>query len=353
MKAIYVLILTFFYGYSLVLSQGCLPEGITFSTQSQIDNFQSNYPGCIEIEGYFTIEGSDITNLTGLNMLTAVGGILTIKDTENLENLEGLNSLEYTGLDFHIMNNHGLFHLTGLENLQVIGGNLNIYENESMLSLAGLETLSEIFDNLWIIGNTNLVNLAGLDGLTAIGQTISIASNSSLTSILALSSLVAIGDAIYIDNNDNLSSLAGLDNIDPNSILNLLIINNDLLSTCDVESICDYLTNPNGIIEIYGNANGCDSQEEVKEACDEITVEEVIFPNNISIFPNPADDILTIKSVPANRIEEVKLYNQIGEKVLHVYPLNNVIDISTLSQGMYIVEVEFTNSIIREKLIIK
>ena len=29
----------------------CLPEGITFSTQAEIDNFQTNYPGCTEIEG--------------------------------------------------------------------------------------------------------------------------------------------------------------------------------------------------------------------------------------------------------------------------------------------------------------
>jgi len=29
-----------------VSSQSCLPDGITFSTQAQIDNFQINYPGC-------------------------------------------------------------------------------------------------------------------------------------------------------------------------------------------------------------------------------------------------------------------------------------------------------------------
>ncbi len=33
------------------IAQPCLPEGITFTTQAQIDNFQINYPGCTEIEG--------------------------------------------------------------------------------------------------------------------------------------------------------------------------------------------------------------------------------------------------------------------------------------------------------------
>jgi hypothetical protein len=48
----------------------CLPEGINFTTQAQIDNFQTNYPGCTEIEGDVLILGSNITNLTGLSVLT-------------------------------------------------------------------------------------------------------------------------------------------------------------------------------------------------------------------------------------------------------------------------------------------
>ena len=54
----------------------CLPQGITFTTQEQIDNFQVNYPGCTEIEGDVIISGEDITNLEGLNVVTDVGGFL-------------------------------------------------------------------------------------------------------------------------------------------------------------------------------------------------------------------------------------------------------------------------------------
>ncbi len=57
-------------------SQPCLPSGITFTTQEQIDNFQSIYPNCTEIEGDMIIEGNDITNLEGLSVLTAIGGFL-------------------------------------------------------------------------------------------------------------------------------------------------------------------------------------------------------------------------------------------------------------------------------------
>jgi hypothetical protein len=36
-------------------AEGCLPEGIKFTTQAQIDSFQINYPGCTEIEGGCTL----------------------------------------------------------------------------------------------------------------------------------------------------------------------------------------------------------------------------------------------------------------------------------------------------------
>ncbi len=59
-----------------LFSQPCLPSGITFSTQDQIDNFSINYPNCTEIEGYVLIEGSNITNLDGLEVLTSLGSDL-------------------------------------------------------------------------------------------------------------------------------------------------------------------------------------------------------------------------------------------------------------------------------------
>ena len=59
-----------------LFSQPCLPQGITFTTQEQIDNFQTNHPNCTEIEGGVKIEGNDITNLDGLNVITSIGEYL-------------------------------------------------------------------------------------------------------------------------------------------------------------------------------------------------------------------------------------------------------------------------------------
>lgn len=59
-----------------VSAQPCLPNGITFNTQTQIDSFQINFPNCTEIEGDVLIEGNEITNLDSLDVLTSVYGNL-------------------------------------------------------------------------------------------------------------------------------------------------------------------------------------------------------------------------------------------------------------------------------------
>jgi hypothetical protein len=84
-----------FLSHATLFSQGCLPEGITFTTQEQIDNFQTNYPGCTEIEGHVLIEGDSISNLVGLSILTSIGGYLFIEDTQDLTNLEGLDDFNW------------------------------------------------------------------------------------------------------------------------------------------------------------------------------------------------------------------------------------------------------------------
>ncbi len=72
MKKLIILISTMLIIQLSAVSQPCFTDGITFSTQEQIDNFQINYPNCTEIEGYLLVQGDEITNLDGLNVITAV-----------------------------------------------------------------------------------------------------------------------------------------------------------------------------------------------------------------------------------------------------------------------------------------
>ena len=64
--------------YETLLPNYCLAEGISFQSQTDVDNFQTNYPGCTEIEGDVTVFGNSINNLNGLNVLNSIGGNLKI-----------------------------------------------------------------------------------------------------------------------------------------------------------------------------------------------------------------------------------------------------------------------------------
>ncbi len=285
--------------FFIPIAHPCLSEGLTIYTQEQIDNFQTNYPGCIEIEGSVQISGDDITNLNGLNVITCFGN------------------------DFVIENNPNLMELTGLENVLSIEGFLAIEFNNSITSLAGLESLSHIDGPFFIGGNNLLTSFTGLDNLQSIEGVLEIGiyesggyyGNPSLINLSGLENLDYIGGNLSIKFNESLSSITALENIDPESISDLFIYDNISLSTCDIQSICDYLANPNGTIEIHDNAIGCNSQEEVEEACTASILEVSTF-YGINTQPNPFSSSITIEyKLKQTQTVQISIFNQFGQLV--------------------------------------
>nr|NQU89681.1 T9SS type A sorting domain-containing protein [Bacteroidota bacterium] len=302
----------------VVLPSSCLPEGITFTTQQEINNFQINHPGCTEIEGDVIIEGNTIWNLNGLSILTAVYGNLSIGDylgnpsltdisglsnlitvggtlkiwrNSNLANLFAMQNVTFVGGDLIIYVNDGLFDLSGLDNLNAVGGTISIMfnaglqnivalsnvasmgggdllirYNNSLTDLEGLENLTEVTGYVDFSGNGSMTSLQGLNNLTTIGSYLEV-SHTALTSLAGLSNLTTIGGGLIIEYNDLLYNLVGLDDIVAGSITDLKIVGNDNLTFCEIQSLCEYLSDPNGMVEIYGNAPGCNSPSDVAAHC--------------------------------------------------------------------------------------
>jgi hypothetical protein len=432
------------------IAQGCLPEGIYFWTQAEIDSFQINYPNCTEIEGSVIIIGNDITNLNGLSVLTSItgnlgiiensslnvltgldnvtsiGGSLNIKHNpvltgltglENvtsiadiciadnnslnsltglanvssiegflhigewsvggnpgLTNLEGLENVTYIGGDVYINYNDSLTdlviganvaltnltglesiasiggdlgisipitNLSGLDNLETIGGDLIINQCNALDNLMALVNLTSIGEHLNIQSNSVLTNLTGMENVTSIGGSIWIRYNYAMNSLSGLENLSVIGGSIEINSNNSLTNLSGLGNIASESISNLWIYENASLSTCDVQSICAYIVNPNGIMEIHDNAPGCNSQEEVEAAC-LTTVEEIKTGNELTIIPNPSNDNITISSYAITGNTQLSIVNVSGEKVIERQLIENEtqLDISALPRGVYFVRLQ-------------
>ncbi len=463
----------------------CLPEGITFTTQEEIDNFQINYPNCTEIEGDVTIgynDGtvSDITNLNGLSVLTSAGGDFRIINNATLTSLIGLDNMTYIGGNISIGNNDALTSLTGLEgltsiggdlevgflyimtcygnssltsleglyNLTSIGGGLKVICNESLPNLTGLENIASIAGELHILYNDGLVNLTGLEGLTSIGGTLSIGGNDtlpnlmgldnvtsiggnleigfqfgslngnlSLVSLTGLEGLTSIGGNLEIGKNDALTSLSGLDNvtsiggnleigiftgninfsgnlslasleglhsvtsiggwllvkendalsglqgldsIDAGSITNLYIWSNSSLSSCEAQSICDYLSAPNGEISIQDNSPGCNNVQEVADACDSITLinNEMVKPD-LSILPNPVNRQAVLSLNIQSKISvEICICNTTGICLKKWYFQNQQtgqvefnLDLKDLQAGIYFCSVQIGNEMVTKKII--
>ena len=338
-------------------SQSCLPEGITFTTQAQIDSFPIVYPNCTAIEGGVQIVGNDIENLNGLNAITSIGGGLKIWFTENLQDLTGLDNLTHIESTFVLSDNESLSSISSLSNLNEIGSHLDILYNPQLLSLSGLENAT-ISGFVSIVDNDNLIDLSGLDNLEVTGwliiddndalvsltgleqlsyvalvnidhnnslQTLSgldrlkevssflyIAYNNSLLNLEGLDSLSMIG-SLEIEGNDALQTLSGIDNVE--SIANLYIGYNPQLSICDVQSICNYLANPNGSTVINYNDIGCNSPAEVVEACI-VSIPESPSDPQISIYPNPFTTSTTCKYTLEKPSDvTIIIYNSQGQVV--------------------------------------
>jgi hypothetical protein len=250
-KFILTLLLMAFSGV-FVIAQGCLPDGISFTTQAQIDNFQINYPNCTEIEGLLVIldEAGEINNLNGLIVLTAiyddliigqnsltsfagldslkfVGGDVLISFSPNLTSFAGLGALTETGGGLAILQNEGLTSLTGLNALASVGGEVDISFNNSLTNLTGLENLTSMPENLLIRGNNALTSLTGLNNLNSVGARLFLAENNGLTSLAGLESLASIGmdlelfaiPLINLNGLNNLTSIGGDLLINTNSVL--------------------------------------------------------------------------------------------------------------------------------------
>ena len=333
MKKLILLLTMVTINQSIVFPQGCLPEGITFTTQEQINNFQVNYPGCTEIEGDVFIGSENgnlnIMNFQGLSTIEKINGRLDIIGCLSIGELSGLNALTEVGESLEIKSCTELDNLSGLNSLTHVGGGLKIALNNVLTSIEVLESLTAINGDLSIIGNVSLHSLEGL------------------------SSLILVPGSIFINNNSYLTDITALQNINPDSIQGwLAIMGNYSLSDCAIQSICSYLQIPNGLVYITSNASGCNNLSEVQQAC-MTSIEQFSDQPEISLLPNPATSFITITTQQGQPVKEVIIYNHLGQKVLVAKPVNNTVDVSKLKPGIYFLEVITSESRIRTKIVIE
>lgn len=221
---------------------------IILSSQNQINNFATNYPGLNIVDGNLElIITDDISNLLGLNMLTGVNGDLIINGTgyanSLLSDLEGLQNITNVGGDIEILNSTSISSLNGLQNITNVGGSLKLSTCQELLNLSKLQGINTIGGHLWLTACNKVKNLSGLENL------------------------ITINGDLVIDSNDSLISLQGINNLDATSIQDLRITQNELLSMCSINTICSYLATPGGSVFILDNASSCNDPATIAQEC--------------------------------------------------------------------------------------
>jgi len=179
-----------------------------------------------------------------------------------------------------------------------------VISGANIKNLTGLSSLTSIGGELVIHYNDALTSLTGLSSLTSIGGYLRIYYNDALTSLTGLSSLTSIEGYLDISYNNALTSLTGLDNVDLTNSHFIYLDHSNLLSLCAVKSICDFLANPSNYADIYENAAGCSTNEEVVAACLALPTANLENPK-VNVFPNPTTGIIEIQGInsrPLNRV---------------------------------------------------
>ena len=372
-----------------LVAQDCLPDGITFSRQSQIDEFAAKYPGCTKILGALTISetpATRINSLLGLEEITEVQGSVNISGNTQLKNLLGLHNLVRVGASMRIAANHSLQNLSVFSEIDSIHGDLSISDNSRLSDLRGWEGLKYVGEHLIINENKSLSNLGGLGNLTYVGRDLLVQQNAFLQSLeglnqlsvidahvvvdanpalaslkgfenlrhvqgnfqivnndrlgtmTALQNLRYVGGLLQIYNNPALQSLSGLDSIDGETFEDMAILFSGMLSTCNVKSICDYLKDPQNQASVHHNSLGCSSREEILDQCARIPGSTTPRLHGESVFyPNPTNGYLTIRG---KILQDATFHitDLVGKQYLKGPIFQNLIDVTQLASGTYVVE---------------
>ena len=218
------------------------------------------------------------------------------------------DNLYISGFNLNITN------LLGLQNLSSVSGILSISSNYALTNLTGLESLNFVGGYLQIFNDVSLINLTGLENLSSVGGLV-IYNNAVLTSLTELENLSSIG-------------------------LELSIVGNPDLPVCNTWSVCQYLQNydpDTQTAQIYDNASGCNSIEEVLLGCTNFTTKPAAkMP--LQVLPNPTRNTATVFFEGSSRTK-IQLLNTLGSVIQQheVSGSSLTLDVSALPSGVYFV----------------
>lgn len=165
----------------------CVPNGISVSTQAEIDHFQDNHGPCDHIVDYLTIWGDEIANTDGLVDLVSIGGGLEISEATLLTDVT-LPSLVSVGGGIEVNSAPRLAQFD-VGNLNSVGGYLNLI-GVPVLTEMDLSSLTFVGEDFWLHYSAALSDVDSLSSLIHVGGNLTLSDNSLLRECRGLSALL-------------------------------------------------------------------------------------------------------------------------------------------------------------------
>ena len=324
----------------------CLPDGFTFTSQEQIDNFRINYPDCWDIGGDVTISSPTITNTAGLYEVASIEGDLIIKNNPSLQTVLNLDLVRING-ELRVENNPVLLAVEGLRDMNPNSiNNLVVTDNPLLGGRCAIRTFCN-----YIFANANPYFFSNNGGGCENNYNIFI----TCTLPITLASFTA--------NIRNKTAVLHWQTATE--------INN---AGFEIQKSRDGVNwEKTGWQAGQGNSNEVQSYTYTDEkpffGVSYYRLKQMDFDDNfvftdvvsveykgkstISLYPNPAEDMLNIADLDGQNIQEIQLYNQVGQPIPVNMKVSNSINTSQLTSGIYILEITINEEVFFEKFVVK
>lgn len=301
------LLLTSLLLFSVTGFGQCPTDIIYLTTQVEVDNFGTNYPGCTILEVPISISGSDITNLAGLSHLVSTSSGIYIENNPSLLTAHELDLVVTSTTDsgvIHLRDNPLLTTLPIFTQGTPQFYYVNVQNNPGLNNLNGFLGLTSV-EHIIIWNCDSLINLAGLDNITYSNfHYLAIKNNDALQSISELSNFSGDMVILRIEGNPQLVNLHGLEGI-VNILFVTAILNNDTLLNLD------------GLQNIRG---GNEFQIKDNNALQSFEgLDSAIIFQDIEIENNPAlVDISNFETNHANAIDDLRIIGNTNLETCHI-----------------------------------
>ena len=280
-----------------------------------------------------TITGIDsfLNNKTFTNTSIASLGVNQFQNDKTVRNFGTITAVDHLNNDS--LTNKGRLIFTNFSNAS------NCL-NDSLITINDFTNTGSIFNNKVIIGNNDFTNRGSFQnaGTYTVGHDFLNHNLVTFDAVFANNGLVTVGHNWW-----NADTIKG-------TVLGSFVVQDSTANTGSMKGTFDFcdLTPPATAIKIDLNTG---TVTPGITYCTHVAIEN-IAKSNINIYPNPANNFITIELLGSSTKNSIIISNNLGQTIYNSTFIEKAyIDISKFSTGVYFLKIQSKEFLISEKII--